>query len=221
VLVSIHQPMYLPWLPFFDKVVRSNVFVVFDTAQFERGEYINRQYVKTANGATLLTVPVAGGRERPIIETLIRAAPGRWDWRRKHVETIRQAYARAPRFAELMPHLQALYAGEYRTICELNLVQLQFWLSWFGVKRRIERASMLRDLEGAEQTNLGLCKAVGADTYLSGPMGEGYLDEQPFDSAGITVLYQQFKLPVYPQLHGEFEAGMGIVDFAMMGGELV
>ena len=219
-LVSIHQPMYLPWLAFFDKVVRSDVFVLFDTAQFERGEYINRQYVKTANGATLLTVPVAGGREQPIIDTLIRAAPGRWDWRRKHIATIRQAYARAPRFAELMPHLEALYAASPRTICELNISQLQFWLSWFGVRRRLERASVLRDLQAAPQTNLGLCKAVGADTYLSGPMGGDYLDEQPFESAGIRVVYQDFKHPTYPQLHGAFQAGLGIVDFAMNGGEL-
>ena len=59
--VSIHQPNYLPWIGYFNKIVRSDTFVIFDDVQFpvgKKGFFGNRNKIKTNNGELWLTVPV-------------------------------------------------------------------------------------------------------------------------------------------------------------------
>ena len=59
-IVSIHQPNYLPWLGFFDKIKRSDLFVIFDDVQFPRGKkhFGHRNQIKTPNGTKWLSVPI-------------------------------------------------------------------------------------------------------------------------------------------------------------------
>jgi hypothetical protein len=57
-ILSIHQPAYLPWLGYFDKIARADVFVYLDTVQFEKNSFINRNQIKTPQGALWLTIPV-------------------------------------------------------------------------------------------------------------------------------------------------------------------
>lgn len=62
---------------------------------------------------------------------------------------------------------------------------------------------------------LELCRAAGADYYISGAMGKDYLDVNQFAMEGVQVEFQNYQHPEYPQLHGEFIPYMGIADFAM------
>lgn len=42
-IVSIHQPAYLPWLGYFHKILRSDVFVFLDTVQLEKNGFCQPQ----------------------------------------------------------------------------------------------------------------------------------------------------------------------------------
>jgi hypothetical protein len=57
-IVAVHQPQYLPWLGYFDKINRADIFVLLDNVQFKKNEWQNRNRIKTANGRQWLTVPV-------------------------------------------------------------------------------------------------------------------------------------------------------------------
>ena len=48
-IVSIHQPNYLPYIGFFHKVMCSDVFVIYDTAQFVKDRFDNRNKIPRTN----------------------------------------------------------------------------------------------------------------------------------------------------------------------------
>ena len=56
--ISIHQPVYLPWLGFIEKVTSSEKFVFLDDVQFEKNGFQNRNKIRTYDGEMWLTVPV-------------------------------------------------------------------------------------------------------------------------------------------------------------------
>jgi WbqC-like protein len=213
-IVSIHQPAYLPWLGYFDRIAKSDAFIFLDNVQFERNSFINRNRIKSANGPIWLTVPVrlAAHFDKTIVE--IEIDDGQ-DWRRKHLRSIEQSYARAQDFAQKFDRLAAIYRNRTNKLAELCRDQLDFWLSELGITTRIVRASQLPVAGRKSALVLDLCKHLGATKYLSGPLGRGYLEETEFSKAGIDIEYHEFAHPVYSQPNGEFVPAMGVVDYWM------
>jgi WbqC-like protein family len=213
-VVTIHQPAYLPWLGYLDRVARSDVFIFLDTVQFERNSFTNRNRIKTANGPIWLTVPVRLCDHLNSTIADVEIGENR-DWRRKHLASIAQSYRRAPGFASRYERLAAAYANDTRHLAEFCFDQLGFWLAEFHIATSVVRASELA-VEGRNSALvLALCKHAGAHTYLSGPLGRDYLQEDEFAAAGIEVRYHDYAHPHYPQLHGDFVPAMGIVDYWM------
>lgn len=211
-ILSIHQPAYLPWLGYFDRIAASDAFVVLDTVQLEKNSFTNRNRIKTANGPVWLTVPVfqKGHMSKPLREIEIDETR---DWRRKHVLAIAQSYARARRFPERFARLSTLIERQEHNLTDLCVTQLAFWLGELGIKTPVVRASDL-DVEGTKSDLvLGICQKLKAGTYISGPLGRGYLDEAAFARAGIRLIYHDYAHPTYPQLHGEFMPLLSVVDW--------
>lgn len=217
-IVSIHQPAYLPWLGYFDRIAKSDAFIFLDNVQFERNSFINRNRIKTANGPIWLTVPVRldAHFDKTIVEIEI---DDRQDWRRKHLRSIEQNYARTKNFAQKFDRLAAIYRNRTNKLAELCRDQLDFWLSELGITTRIMRASQLPVAGRKSALVLNLCKHLGATKYLSGPLGWGYLEETEFSKAGIDIEYHEFVHPVYSQTNGEFVPAMGVVDYWMNCGQ--
>lgn len=213
-IMSAHQPAYLPWLGYFDKIKRSDVFIFLDTVQYEKNSFTNRNKIKTANGTAWLSVPVIKTNhfEKTMNEMLIDR---NYNWRRKHLNAIFLAYKKAANFDVLFPELQELYAQEYENIAQLAWVHLKFWLEILGIHTKMIKSSSLNVNGKKSGLVLELCKAVGADYYISGAMGKDYLDINQFAMQGVQVEFQNYQHPEYPQLHGEFIPNMGIADFAM------
>lgn len=210
-ILSAHQPAYLPWLGYFDKLARSDTFVFLDTVQYEKNSFINRNRIKTAQGPIWLTIPVKtkGHTSSTLRETEIDYSR---DWKSKHLKSIRLNYCRAPYYAERYPKLEALYDVIDIHLSDLCFRHLQFWMVELGIKSRLVKASSLSVESVKSDLILDLCKALGATYYISGIFGRQYLDSHKFEAAGVELDYQQFQHPIYPQLHGEFLSGMGIVD---------
>jgi hypothetical protein len=213
-ILSVHQPTYLPWLGYFDKLIRSDVFVFLDTVQFEKNGFINRNRIKTPNGPIWLTVPVKskGHTSSTLQETEIDNRQG---WKEKHLKSIRLNYGKAPRFKYGYPKLEALYGEEHFLLADLCFRHLEFWLNEMQVEKKIIRSSSL-PVEGKKSDLIfNLCSHWGADCYISGALGRNYLDEEKFMNAGIRVEYQDYRYPVYPQPHGIYMPNLGIVDYWM------
>lgn len=213
-IMSAHQPAYLPWLGYFDKIKRSDVFIFLDTVQYEKNSYTNRNKIKTANGPVWLSVPVIKTNhfDKIMSEMMIDKNS---KWQKKHLNSIHMAYARTPHFKELFPKLQELYEKDYDTIVDITWEHLMFWLDILKIHTKVVRSSELNVTSKKSDFVYDLCKAVDADYYISGAMGKDYLEVEKFEAAGIEVEFQDYRHPVYPQLYGDFIPNMGIVDFAM------
>lgn len=214
-IVCAHQPAYLPWLGYFDKIAAADVFVFLDTVQFEKNSFINRNRIKTAQGPQWLTVPVLtrGHLDGSLRDTLIDE---RQPWRGKHLKSIAMNYARAPHFDAGFEAVSALIDEPLEApqdhLAELCWQQLQFWLAALRIDTRVVRLSELGIDSRKSDLVLDLCLATGADRYLSGALGRDYLEVERFHAAGVDVEFQSYDHPVYPQCWGEFAPAMSVVD---------
>jgi WbqC-like protein family len=220
--VAIHQPNFLPWLGYFDKMVRADVFVLLDNIALQKtgGNYTNRAQFLVGGAAHWLTVPVSRGTDaRARVDQATIAEDGRW--RRKIKTTLEQAYARAAYFGELMPRLKEVLDTPTDRLCEFNLAGVYFLAERLGVPQdKLRRASRL-DVEGASTDLLiSIVKAVGGTVYLCGAGARGYQDDEKFRAAGIEVEYQNFRPRAYPQGRREdFVPGLSAVDALMHCGD--
>jgi hypothetical protein len=213
-ILSAHQPAYLPWLGYFDKIMSSEIFVYLDTVQFEKNSFTNRNKIKTPQGAVWLTVPVKikGHIGKTMMEIEIDNS---LDWRKKHLNAIFLNYKKALRFEACYAKLEILYENQYQLLAELCWEQLLFWLKELNITTKIVRSASLPIDAKKSDLVLELCRYYKADHYISGILGRNYLQEEDFARNGIAVKFQEYQHPTYPQMWGDFLQYMGILDFWM------
>lgn len=211
VLVAL-QPSYLPWLGAFEQFARSDVFVFYDDVQYDRDGWRNRNRIKTAQGIRWLTVPVQtrGKFGQRILDVKI---DNRQAWARKHLQTLEQAYAKAPHLKSVLAELRSVLEQPWNSLADLNITLFLRLARYMGLERTVYRSSELSLPVGKNERLLELCRKFGAHTYYSGAAARDYLEEKRFQQVGITVRWQDFRSPVYSQLHGEFVSHLSVVDW--------
>jgi len=210
--ICIIQSCYIPWKGFFDLIGRCDEYVIFDSVQYAKAHWHNRNRIKTANGVQWLTIPVItkGRFEQPIDEVEIEKP-----WAEKHWRALEHAYRRAPFFEELAPTVKDWYerAGRETLLTDVNAIFLHGIVGILGLKTRIVRDKTY-PMQGAKTERLlAIASAAGANRYLSGPSARGYFDESMFVSAGITPEWMSYEGYVeYPQLYVGFEHAVTVLD---------
>jgi len=209
-IVAIHQPQYLPWLGYFDKMLRADVFCYLDTVQYKKNEWQNRNRIKTAEGWQWLTVPVTYRYPQKIVEVGIDNTS---NWARRHLQALYTNYRRAPFFERYIPLFEAVYSRRWENIAELNLSLIHCLREMLGIGNKAEaRASALDCSEEPTDRLIDICRALGGDTYLAGAGAADYMDVKRFEQSGVRVITQSFEHPVYRQLFREFQPQLSIVD---------
>jgi WbqC-like protein family len=219
-LVAIHQPNFLPWLGFFDKIARADVFVLLDSAQFPKkgGTWINRVRILVNGEPSWLTVPIerAYHGTRSIREMRVRDEDRRW--REGARKTLRSAYGRAPFFASVQAELEPLVEDPTDELALYNERAIRRLCELLGLVTPLVRASELTEQGTGTARLVSLVHAAGGDGYLVGGGADGYQEDDVFAAAGIELLRQDFVPPRYPQGTGEHHPGLSVVDALMRVG---
>jgi hypothetical protein len=207
--IAVHQPNYLPWIGYFEKISHSDVFVLLDDVEFSSRSWTCRNRIKTPDGWTWLTVPVTGSTSRPVREIEIATDQ---DWRSDHWKTLTHNYGGAPYFDDLKQVFESTYDREWESLDRLNVHLLEALCDLLDFEYEFVRQSAL-DVEG-QRTDLilDICGRLDADRYYSGAGGRDYNDEDRFAAAGIDLTYQSIEHPEYPQRFGEFVPSLSFVD---------
>ncbi len=217
----ICQPLYLPWMGYFEMIGATDVFVVFDHVQFEKKTWQQRNRIKTAQGQLWLTVPVQKTpRGTRICDVKISYAGG--NSLLKHWETICWNYKKAQFFDEYKGHFEQVFNKKFDLLRDLNVELIKVICGILGVKTKIVYSSELglNDAAlGKTERVVNLCEIASIDFLYDGLSAKDFLQLDLFESKGIKIQFQQYNHPKYNQLYGEFVPYLSIVDLIFNEGE--
>jgi hypothetical protein len=210
--VVISQPMFFPWVGMFEQIRLADVYIHYGDVQFSKGSFTNRVQIKTAQGSKWLTVPLQQlSLGQSIDEVLLDT---RTDWRRQHLDQLRQAYAAAPYRRDMLALVESVYELPHTTIGQLSRDTMMAGCSYYGLDagRRFVEVGELGIGGASSQRVCEIVKALGGTRYITGLGARHYLDHQLFEDAGIRVEYMDYRKLPYPQQHGEFTPYVSLLD---------
>lgn len=209
-IVSIHQPAYIPWLGYFDKIAKSEVHIFLDDVKYSKNNLFNRNKIKTLQGWMWLTIPVYYKSNMLICDTKICNTS---KWRKKHWYSIKANYSKAEYFKEYSDEIEDFYLREWENLADFTISMNKKISEILGIKVKFLKSSELKVSGKRNEKLINLCKAVDADTYLSGQGAGIYMDGKLFLKNDVKIIYQTFIHPRYGQLWAEFIPNLSILDF--------
>jgi hypothetical protein len=215
--VGIIQSNFLPWRGYFDFIRETDLFIVHDDLQFTKGDWRNRNKIKTPRGVEWITVPVHYRHtSQSIEETQVDYST---PWVLKMLNRIRESYRRAPCFEPYFSELADLLIQPAASISDLNLRLINWVCSRFEIDTPIKMSRDYKPQGAKTERLIGILQQVKATTYLSGPAAKTYLLPELFNQAGIQLEYKQYEYPEYDQLYSPFESKVSVIDLLFMKGK--
>ncbi len=212
--LAVLQSNYIPWKGYFDLMAMSDMFIVYDSVQYTKNDWRNRNLIPSASGAVWLTIPVATAGLAD--QCINQAAISDSRWARKHWATVSQTFAKRPHFGEYRDEWNECYqrSAELTLLHEVNVQFLGMLARQLAITTPIVDD---REFETAPDTPTGklvqLCEFAGADRYVTGPAGLDYLELERFHRRGIEVDVVEYgHYPTYPQNAAEFDHGVSVLD---------
>ncbi len=217
--VAIVQSSYIPWKGYFDLIRAADEFILLDDVQFTKRDWRSRNRIKTKDGPSWLTIPVhtKGKYQQTIAETAVSDA----EWSRRHWQTIRSAYARAPHFEQYAAPFAALYAAPVSDhLSAINHAFIVAICHALGITTPITWSSEYHPGEGRNERLIELCVKAGATEYLSGPAARDYIDQDAFAASNVSVTFADYSgYPEYQQPHPPFDHFVSALDLVFCTGE--
>lgn len=214
-LCAIHQPNFFPWLGYFDKIRRADVFVFLDNVDYPRsgsggmGSWSNRVRVDIQGVPAWFGCPIDKKTSDGVIADVMIAADPRW--RKKALKTLQMNYAKSPNFDKIMPVIEELLFQETRSLSEFNIVAIRKIANILGLDTKFVTQSDIQTSASSTALLIEICQATHCDAYLSGGGAGGYQEDALFAKAGIELVYQNFS----PEPYGDpdrYQPGLSVID---------
>jgi len=218
VAVCLHQPNFIPWTKLMAKISASDVYVVYDTVQFTRTEYHNRQRIRARNGPMLLSVPVYSARHRQRLCD-VRLVQND-DWRGYHLRILKQEYGRSPFFGEVFPLVAQVYQRPHRMLVDFNIDLVATLCEYLECRTKIVKATDLSHDGDNTDRLIQLTIAVGGDEHITSTWGTDrkYIEWGRVADAGLKVRTHEFTHPVYRRQFDPFVPYLGVLDLVFAQG---
>jgi hypothetical protein len=211
-VVSIHQPNYIPWIGYFYKIHKSDIFVFLDDVQYTRRGFTNRNRIKTHQGVSWLTIPVEnkGNYESDINEMKIR---NDLNWKENHLKNIEMNYKKSACFNDFYSVFKDCLNKNHENLSDFNIDMIKVICKLLNIKTEFVLSSELNIQETSTERLISICKVLGANKYLSGSGGSKYQDEKIFEDNSLQLVYSDFYEKQYKQLWGDFTGSLSVIDY--------
>ena len=210
-ILTAHQPAYLPWLGYLHKIALADNFVLLDDVQFEKNSFTNRNKIKTSNGEAWLTIPVEmrGHLDKRINDIQMDSKS---NWKRKHWNSLLMNYKKTEHFNKYSDFFEKYYTLETASLSEFISISTSFFFNELQITPNTKKLSELNIQSKKQDLIIDMCKATDSNAFVFGALGKDYADKNLFDANDISIYFQEYKHPTYPQLWGDFVPYMGVVD---------
>ena len=207
-IATIHQPQYFPYLGFFNKIFHSNIFIVLDDVTNYKGDFTNRNKIKSPQGPIWLTVPL--NRDKKVIKDIeIKNKI----WVKKHLKSLSYNYNKSLFYETIMPSIVKIFESQnWIKLIDLNMKILDYIFDILDLNNEIILSSDLPKLSSGSERLVDLLKYANSKKYIAGPGSQNYLDENLFQMNNIDIIHQDYKEQEYQQMHGSFEPNLSILD---------
>ncbi len=216
----ILQPSYIPWRGYFDQIHAADLFIFYDTVQYDKHGWRNRNRIKTPAGTQWLTIPV--NCKGNVSEGIpIIGIPISWDkpWNVAHFDKLRASYKRSPFWGQYSTLIRHYYDQRYEKLADLTIDTTIALARELGIEHTRFMRSSEMDVQGARTDALiDILTKVGATQYISGPSARDYIETEKFEIAGITLEYMTYNYPEYEQLYPPYDPQVSILDLMFMKG---
>ena len=216
-ILTAHQPTYLPWIGTFHKILLADMFCFFDIAQYQKKEWDNRNKIYTHNGELMLSVPTKSQKhfDKTIGNIEIN---NETNWAEKHYKSILLNYKKHPFFENHQAFIEDMFLNQkWNKLVDLNVYFYKYILKLLDKNIPIVMASE-HDFQGKKSDLvLDMCQKLGASTYIFGGEGENYADKKSFKDSGVDLIFQKYQHPVYNQYRNksDFISHLSILDLIM------
>ena len=122
------------------------------------------------------------------------------------------AYSQAPYFSLYFPFFEEMYLKEWKRLIDINTYFMDYACEALNIECKFVNASDFDSKGKGQELLINICNKLDADIYLSGSLGVNYITPQIWEKAGISLLFQEYNHPEYPQLYDEFVPWLSIVD---------
>lgn len=215
---AILQSNYIPWKGYFDIIRAVDIFIFHDDLQYTKGDWRNRNKIKTNSGLKWLTIPCGNSEKRLICEVELSD----FSWQRQHWNLLEQSYKKAKYFSLFKPFFEEIYLGyEWTNLSDLNQHIIKKISKEIFEVNTIFDDSRKYNLEKKKgERVIELLQKAGINHYLSGPAAKDYISEEDFARNNITVEWMDYQgYPEYEQLHPPFDHYVSILDLIFNEGE--
>jgi hypothetical protein len=207
--IGILQPSYLPWIGYFDQIIKSDIFVFYDDVQYDKNGWRNRNRIKTANGPQWLTVPVLlKGKEFPLIKDV--EIDRSQNWVKKHVAAIEQNYKKCKYYDGFICDL--LQGEVWKWLWELDVVLINAIMKYLDIDTITSLSCAILKRDDKIRRLIDIIKYCDGDIFIEGAAGRDYIDPVIFKQEGIDIVFQDYQHPIYEQRYGEFVSHLSIID---------
>lgn len=216
--IAIHQPNFIPWIGYFYKISKVDIFVLLDNAQFSKNSFINRNQIKTPEGKEWITLPVKqAGKFGQEINQVELFNPNIYLKKIKGTFTVN--YKKSMYFKEVYNLIEsAMFESE--KLAKFNESLIKEICQYLEISTEIIIGSNISNIKGVSTERLiEICKSLNATEYLAGFGSKNYQENLKFTEAGINSLVYDFIHPIYDQLWGNFIPNLSIVDLLFNHGK--
>lgn len=212
-ILSSHQPNFLPYMGFFYKAYNSDVMAMSVDVAFSKQGRHNWNLIRTANGTRKMTLPVHAHHDTRVADATWVDLEYNLD---KVIKGLLQDYRKAPFYGAGMELTEAMEEAAENcggSMARFNMDMIRYICKRFGMKT-VFISTLPLDLTGhKDERILQMCEKVGADVYLSGEGARAYHIPEGFEAKGIELRYSHYEPIHYPQIHGEFIENLSVADY--------
>ena len=210
----IHQPDFMPWVGYFDKIQNSDLLIYLDDVQFSRRGWTHRDKIRIHNNHKWLTVPVEKKNNyfQEIKDTKIKdySSLGKF-----HLDKIKSAYQKSKNFEDLYLELEIIYNKNYKFLIDLNLDLIDLFCNFLNIKKKTLFSSNFNLRSKSSERLIEILEINKSNKYLTGEPSKNYIKLDLFKQKKIEIIWHKFDEKGCIKQYNEFDKNLSALDFLM------